>query len=133
MYLIASLIILIRNKYNKSTKYPLFFPRTRKNLKSYNLLPILENSKSLKLNNPFSYIPFMNLVFNSGLVITDSEGKEKLIEADTIVLAAGTLPNRELYEALKGKFEVKLAGDSSEPRSIREAIHEGFEAGFDIP
>jgi len=71
-------------------------------------------------------------ITEKGLVIIDSEGNENLLEADTIVFASGVLPNKELYNAIKGEFEVKLAGDCAEPRNIREAIHEGFKSSFDL-
>ncbi|MFC1926232.1 FAD-dependent oxidoreductase [Chloroflexota bacterium] len=71
-------------------------------------------------------------ITEDGLAIIDSEGNEQLLEADTIVYASGALPDRELYESLGGEFEAKLAGDCDEPRNIREAIHGGFEAGFNI-
>ena len=63
-----------------SKTIPLIFPvhpRTYKNLKSCHLLPLLENARSLKLDEPISYIPFMNLIFNASLVITDSGGLQE--------------------------------------------------------
>lgn len=60
-----------------SKKYKLVFPihpRTRKNLEKYDLLSILESEKGVQLIEPLNYINFMNMVFNCGLVITDSGG-----------------------------------------------------------
>lgn len=72
-------------------------------------------------------------ITEKGLVITTKEGQRQLIEADTVVLAAGSSPNQELYQALKGKVpEIHLIGDSLEPRRIREAIAEGFRVGSTI-
>ncbi|MFO7737802.1 MAG: UDP-N-acetylglucosamine 2-epimerase (non-hydrolyzing) [Desulfatiglandaceae bacterium] len=59
---------------------PLVFsvhPRTLKNLKMYGLMPEVEMAQGLQAINPLSYIPFMNLVFNCGLVITDSGGLQE--------------------------------------------------------
>ena len=59
---------------------PLIFPvhpRTRKNLDAYGLLSLLENAGGIKLTGPLSYIPFMNLVFNCSLAITDSGGLQE--------------------------------------------------------
>lgn len=60
-----------------SKKYKLVFPihpRTRKNLEKYELLSNLESTKGIIIIEPLNYINFMNLVFNCGLVITDSGG-----------------------------------------------------------
>jgi len=66
----------------------------------------------------------------SGLRITNKEGQQQMIEADTIVLAVGARPNTGLLDALKEKVpEVYQIGDCVEPRCIREAIAEGFEVG----
>lgn len=56
---------------------PLIFPvhpRTRKNLEQYGLLEKLSSSSNLCVIDPISYLPFMNLIFNSRFVITDSGG-----------------------------------------------------------
>ena len=67
------------------------------------------------------------------LVVTTKEGKRKTIEADTIVLAAGSVPDEKLYQEVKGKVsETYLVGDCVEPRKIREAIAEGYQAGLKI-
>jgi 2,4-dienoyl-CoA reductase-like NADH-dependent reductase (Old Yellow Enzyme family)/thioredoxin reductase len=69
----------------------------------------------------------------SGIVVTTKEGERKVIGADTIVLAAGSVPNNGLYEELKGKVkEIHLAGDCVRPRLIREAISEGYRIGLKI-
>ena len=62
-----------------------------------------------------------------GLVLNTKEGETKTIEADTIVFATGALPNNRLYEELKGKVpEIYLVGDCVQPRTIRDAIADGF-------
>ncbi len=63
-----------------SNKMLLIFPvhpRTRRNLISTGLLSVLESAPRLKLLDPLSYIPFMNLVFNCRLAITDSGGLQE--------------------------------------------------------
>ena len=68
-----------------------------------------------------------NEITTEGLVVTTKEGESKTIEADTIVLAAGAIPNSELHKELKGKVpEIHLIGDCVEPRTIRDAIADGF-------
>ena len=57
----------------------------------------------------------------------------KSIPADTIVLAAGSVPNNELKEAIeKAGIEVKCVGDCVEPRTMLEAIKEGWLAAAEI-
>ena len=63
-----------------STKIPLIFPvhpRTLSKLKEYSLNSILENAAAIHLVEPLGYINFMNLVFNSRLIITDSGGVQE--------------------------------------------------------
>ena len=74
-----------------------------------------------------------NEVTGKGLVVTDKDNTERTIEADTIVLAAGSIPDQELYREIKGKMpEVYPAGDCVEPRKIRDAIADGYRIGLEI-
>jgi len=62
-----------------------------------------------------------------GLVIRDREGRERLLEADTIVIAAGALAQDGLEQALEGKVpEIYRVGDCVEPRTIKEAMAEAY-------
>jgi UDP-N-acetylglucosamine 2-epimerase (non-hydrolysing) len=76
---------------------PLVFPvhpRTRKNLEAFDLLDGLSKAPGINLDEPVSYIPFMNLVFNCRLAITDSGG----IQEETTYLGIPCLtlrPNTE--------------------------------------
>ncbi len=68
-----------------------------------------------------------------GVIITTRDGEERTIEADTVVLAAGSVPDTALYDAIKGKVsEVHHIGDCVEPRTILDAISEGFHTGQKI-
>jgi len=68
-----------------------------------------------------------------GLVITTGDGERKMIAANAIVLAAGSVPDRKLYDEVKDKVpEVHLVGDCVEPRKIGDAIAEGYRAGLEI-
>jgi UDP-N-acetylglucosamine 2-epimerase (non-hydrolysing) len=76
---------------------PLVFPihpRTLRNLKEHKLLPLLERSKRLFMPKPLGYIHFMNLVFNSLFVITDSGG----IQEETSYLGIPCLTIRKNTE-----------------------------------
>jgi 2,4-dienoyl-CoA reductase-like NADH-dependent reductase (Old Yellow Enzyme family)/thioredoxin reductase len=68
-----------------------------------------------------------------GISLTDKEGKEVFLEADNIVLAAGSKAEKSLGEALKGKYlEFFEVGDCIEPRRIREAIEEAIWAAVSL-
>ena len=66
-------------------------------------------------------------------MLVDKEGDERTLEADTVVIAAGTRPNNALVDELKKTVpEAYAAGDCVEPRSILEAMREGYLAGLSI-
>ncbi len=61
-------------------KLPLIFsvhPRTLSRLKSFDLFDLLDKTPQIHLTDPLGYIEFMNLVFNSRLIITDSGGVQE--------------------------------------------------------
>jgi 2-enoate reductase len=61
------------------------------------------------------------------MAIADKNGNRRLLEADTVVLAAGMKRSEEFFEALKDKIpEVFVIGDCAEPRNVLYAIWEGF-------
>jgi 2-enoate reductase len=66
-------------------------------------------------------------VSDKGITLVDRYGLRTTISADTVVLAAGFKPNRDLIESLRKdpKLEVFDAGDCVKPRKIFDAIHEG--------
>ena len=65
-----------------------------------------------------------------GLVVKNAKNEEKLIQADTVVLAVGLSPVNALYHSLINKFpEVYDIGDCQEPRNIMAAIWNGYELG----
>ena len=72
-------------------------------------------------------------ITSRGLALTTKEGLRKTIEADTTILAAGSQPNDRLFDELKGMVsEIYSVGDCVEPRTIRDAIAEGFRIGCKI-
>jgi NADPH-dependent 2,4-dienoyl-CoA reductase/sulfur reductase-like enzyme len=65
-----------------------------------------------------------------GLVIRQ-EGNELLLPAETVVLATGSEPVREVHEEWERAGVKTIAvGDCVEPRDIASAIREGFEAAW---
>ena len=72
-------------------------------------------------------------ISEEGVRVTNSEGKEETIQANTIILAVGYEKNDSLFRALEGKVaEVYCIGDSSEPRRIMEAVNEGYRCGLSL-
>ena len=66
-------------------------------------------------------------------VVTDFAGPDRVIEADTLVIAGCNIPQDELAVALAGAdFGVENVGDSVAARSAVMAIYEGRQAGMAI-
>lgn len=61
------------------------------------------------------------------------KGTPAFINGDLVILATGYKADRDLAQELEGKVpELYIIGDCAEPRSIREAIGEGFAVGLRI-
>jgi 2,4-dienoyl-CoA reductase-like NADH-dependent reductase (Old Yellow Enzyme family)/thioredoxin reductase len=68
-----------------------------------------------------------------GLLITNREGEETTIAADTVVIATGGKPNKALLEDIRSAVPaVYSAGDCVEPRGIAEAMADGYRIGLEI-
>ncbi|TAK36996.1 MAG: FAD-dependent oxidoreductase [Chloroflexota bacterium] len=59
-----------------------------------------------------------------GVVIAEKTGEQRTLHAETILLAMGRTPNRELAASLNGGLRTYEIGDCVSPRRIQEAIHE---------
>jgi len=67
------------------------------------------------------------------VIVTDVDGTDRQIGLDSLVLALGYTPSREVSSPLTSIIpETYLVGDASDARRIRHAIHEGFIAGFTV-
>jgi 2,4-dienoyl-CoA reductase-like NADH-dependent reductase (Old Yellow Enzyme family)/thioredoxin reductase len=66
-------------------------------------------------------------VSDQGITVMDRYGVRTMIPADSVVLAAGFRPNRDLIDSLRKvpKLQVFEVGDCVRPRKIFDAIHEG--------
>jgi 2,4-dienoyl-CoA reductase-like NADH-dependent reductase (Old Yellow Enzyme family)/thioredoxin reductase len=72
-------------------------------------------------------------VTQAGLVISSGGSRKTLLRADTIILAAGSNPNEDLYLTLKGRVpECYRIGDCAKPRHILEAVEEGMDVASKI-
>ena len=66
-------------------------------------------------------------------VILERQGKGKVFRADTVVLALGAIPDRDLVEKLIGKgIRLYLAGDCAGVGDALDAIHTGYKIGGSI-
>lgn len=65
-------------------------------------------------------------------VVTDKNGQEQVLTADTVVLALGVVSNKKLAEQLQGKVECYTVGDCVQPRKMIDAIYEGSVAARKI-
>lgn len=66
-------------------------------------------------------------------VVVETDNTVQKIKADTVVLAAGSRADNDLFTELQGLApETYLIGDAREPRKAMEAIQEGFQVGSTI-
>ncbi len=72
-------------------------------------------------------------VEKNGLVCTDGDGNEVLIEADTVVVAVGQRANRATADSLRDCApEVYELGDCVRPAQVTQAVFRGHFAALDI-
>ena len=73
-------------------------------------------------------------IVENGVRVINEHGEQELIEADVVVAAFGMVPNTELTNALKQKYNKKLVcvGDCVEVGKSGKAIRGGFYAGMQI-
>lgn len=74
-------------------------------------------------------------ITENGVYITHTKDcRKEFVEADTVVLATGTVPNTKIIEMAQGKTKEQLyiIGDNLMPRTIKAAVHEGAHVGRQI-
>lgn len=60
-------------------------------------------------------------------VLAEFNGTKQVLPADTVILAVGSRPQNELYQALQGKIEdLTIIGDAAKPRKALDAIHDAY-------
>lgn len=70
-------------------------------------------------------------ITDKGVKIIDEEGRRVFLEADDIVICAGSVADKTLFESLiSERLELFEVGDCSKARRIQEAIYDGAEAGL---
>jgi 2-enoate reductase len=66
-------------------------------------------------------------VAEEGITVIDTHGKKTMLAADSVVLAVGLQPNRELLAEIRTRMSrVYAIGDCVEPRKVLNAVWEGF-------
>ncbi len=71
-------------------------------------------------------------VTDKAVVVMTDRGEES-IPADTVVLATGVSPVKELEKALEGTgVNLILLGDADKPGKIEDAVRQGFEAALRV-
>jgi len=72
-------------------------------------------------------------ITGKGLVVTTKDGKEQLIEGDTIITALPLKPDAAFFNSMKGKAkEVYAIGDADSPGYIVDAISAGAKIGHSL-
>jgi 2,4-dienoyl-CoA reductase (NADPH2) len=72
-------------------------------------------------------------ITGKGLVVTTKDGKEQVIEGDTIITALPLKPNTAFFNSMKGKAkEVYAIGDAETPAYIVDAIAAGAKLGHSL-
>ncbi|MGI5902474.1 MAG: FAD-dependent oxidoreductase [Desulfitobacteriia bacterium] len=74
-------------------------------------------------------------ITEKGVKVVDKEGKEDLIEADTVVYAVGMEPYDDLawsFKKAKGVSKFFVVGDCVAPTRVKDAVHGGYYAAIDI-
>jgi 2,4-dienoyl-CoA reductase-like NADH-dependent reductase (Old Yellow Enzyme family)/thioredoxin reductase len=65
-----------------------------------------------------------------GEAVVEKEGEEARLPCETLILAVGVEPNRQLAEDLADSgMKLHVVGDARDPRGAGEAIWEGFQVG----
>jgi len=73
-------------------------------------------------------------IVDNGVVLADRFGAKAEMKCDNVVLAAGLKPNNGLYDELAQipGLEVYAIGNCVEPRTLYDAIHEGYKTAHQI-
>ena len=68
-----------------------------------------------------------------GVLLSNAEGEERFVEADTVVCALGQRSREDVVEQLRYSAPfVRVVGDAVSARTITDATYEAFHAALDI-
>jgi 2,4-dienoyl-CoA reductase (NADPH2) len=72
-------------------------------------------------------------VRDDGVMVRDEKGKCSMIQADMVIIAGPRVSNQRLFAELEYLTdEIYIVGDSISPRTMTNAIHEGYRLGVRI-
>lgn len=72
-------------------------------------------------------------ITDKGALVMDRESNQKEIPADTVILSLGFKPRTEVVNKFSGLMpNVHIIGDCVKPRTIKEAVHDGFNVAVEI-
>jgi NADPH-dependent 2,4-dienoyl-CoA reductase/sulfur reductase-like enzyme len=74
-------------------------------------------------------------ITQDGVLVYSPKSGKHLIKGDTVVLALGSVSNRETAKKIRDEFKklhFHMIGDCVKPRKTLEAIHEGFRIAYQI-
>jgi NADPH-dependent 2,4-dienoyl-CoA reductase/sulfur reductase-like enzyme len=72
-------------------------------------------------------------ITDMGASVIDKESKQQEIPADTVILSLGFKPRTEVVnEFSELNADIHVIGDCVKPRTIKEAIHDGFNIAVEI-
>jgi len=84
------------------------------------------------LENELDRVLKREKITEEGVAIT-REGKRQIIPADTVVVAAGSIPEASLVGALRARgLEIYAIGDCASPGRIADALREAARVGREI-
>ncbi len=67
------------------------------------------------------------------VVIEDENGLKKELKADSVIVAAGSIPENTLFNSLQGKVkEIYIIGDAKEPGNLGSALRSAAEVGVKV-
>ena len=83
-------------------------------------ITVMKNTRCVEIND-------------KGVHCLISSGEKIIIPADTVILAAGMIPLRNLVDKLREvSNEFRAIGDCKIPRQIGQAVHEAYDAAMEI-
>jgi 2,4-dienoyl-CoA reductase-like NADH-dependent reductase (Old Yellow Enzyme family)/thioredoxin reductase len=72
-------------------------------------------------------------ITDKGASVLDKESNRYEIPADTVILSLGFKPRTEVVNEFKGlTADIHVIGDCVKPRTIKEAVHDGFNVAVEI-
>jgi NADH dehydrogenase FAD-containing subunit len=73
----------------------------------------------------------MSISKDSITLMNQMTSQPSMVEADTVVLALGVTPRREMVQAFRESFEnIRVIGDADQAGRIQEAIKDGYTQAF---